>query len=326
MNVALPSGPRLLEVCSGVSGLGLGLRLVFPGARTLCHIEREAFAAAALVARMEAQALDQAPIWDDLASFPSRDFAHHVDIVAAGIPCQPFSVAGQRRGTADERWLWPDLWRSIRAMGPRILVLENVPGLVVRGLTDILSDLATDGWSAEWDVFSAAQLGAPQLRERFFLVAHTGRLGPRRLKSLTDAWGFGQADAREGRQGDVADAEGVELEGGTTPRTGARRSPGGRGPRDVADPYRQRLEGGWWGHLDGFDRPDWPPLPGDLSSWGRVPPDLKPAFCLLADGLPAELARLDYVARMDQLHALGNAAIPVVTACAVTVLLRRLLG
>lgn len=91
-----------LALCAGVGGLELGLRLAIgPSYRTVCFVEREAFAAATLVARMEDEALDQAPVWDDLTTFDGRPWCGVVDLVAAGFPCQPLvrrrPAAGDRR-------------------------------------------------------------------------------------------------------------------------------------------------------------------------------------------------------------------------------------
>jgi len=94
------------------------------------YVEREAFAAAVLVARMEDQALDRAPVWDDLTTFDGHPWRGRVDLVAAGFPCQPSSHAGQRLGTADERWLWPHVARVVREVGPSLVFIENVPGLL----------------------------------------------------------------------------------------------------------------------------------------------------------------------------------------------------
>ena len=100
-----------------------------------------------------------------------------VDLVAGGFPCQPASQAGQRKGQADERWLWPDFARVLRVVRPRIALVENVPGLLnVNGGTafnDVLSDLASLGYDAEWDCIPAIAVGASHLRYRTFIVAHS---------------------------------------------------------------------------------------------------------------------------------------------------------
>jgi len=123
---AMPE-PRILSLCAGVGGLELGLKLAIPGARTVCYVERDSYAAATLVARMADQALDPAIVWDDIATFDGRPWRGRVDLVTAGFPCQPASLAGRRRGTADDRWLWPDIVRIIGEVRPQYVFLENVP-------------------------------------------------------------------------------------------------------------------------------------------------------------------------------------------------------
>ena len=98
---------RALHLCSGYGGFELALRLAGVPSRTVAHVERDTYAAATLVARMEDETLDQAPVWSDLATFDGGPWRGRVDLVTAGFPCQPFSQAGQRRGVDDERWLWP---------------------------------------------------------------------------------------------------------------------------------------------------------------------------------------------------------------------------
>src|SRR3954470_8745827 len=160
-------------ICAGIGGLELGLSLVLPGYRTVAFLEREAFAAARLVARMAEGALDPAPVWDDVVTFDGRRWRGHVDIVSAGFPCQPWSAAGRGDGFADERWIWPDIRDRIREMDPAVVWLENVPPVISRGgLAAVLSDLADLGFDAEWDVFSAADVGASHLRERVFILAY----------------------------------------------------------------------------------------------------------------------------------------------------------
>jgi len=171
---------RTLSLCSGAGGLDLGVDLALAGrARAVCYVEREAFAAALLVAGMEAKALDPAPIWDDLATFGGRAWRGCVDLVLAGFPCPPFSAAGKRLGAADKRDLWPHVARIVREVGPGFVFLENVRGAVRHpdGLGRWVGELADLGYSCSWDVFSAAGVGAPHRRERVFMLAYADGRG-----------------------------------------------------------------------------------------------------------------------------------------------------
>src|SRR6266850_2765371 len=137
-----------LALCSGVGGLELGLRLALGDSYcTVCYVEREGPATAVLAARMADGSLDEAPVWDDLAAFNGRPWRGVVDLVSAGFPCQPWSVAGKRRGTDDARWLWPEIARVIEEVEPSLVFLENVPGLLAgAGQPDICVCRWVDRW------------------------------------------------------------------------------------------------------------------------------------------------------------------------------------
>jgi len=167
----------IVSLCSGIGGLDIGvgnaLRSLGFDPFTICYVEREAFACAVLEANMEKGALDAAPVWTDVRSLQLCESAG-VEMVIGGIPCQDFSIAGKRAGTDGARWLWPDFWRVVGDTNAKILFIENVPGFVsVGGLAAVLSDLAGRGWDAQWDCFSAAEIGAPHKRERFFMLAYS---------------------------------------------------------------------------------------------------------------------------------------------------------
>lgn len=166
---------RTLSLCTGYGGIELGLRLAGVPIRVVGSVERQAYAAAVLANRMVEGSLDSCPIWDDLESFDGSAYRDRVDLVTAGFPCQGASVAGKRLGTADARWLWPAVWRTVEQCGASMLFVENVPGLLnVNGgaaFAEILGALAARGWIAEWDCVPAGSVGAPHVRDRVFLLA-----------------------------------------------------------------------------------------------------------------------------------------------------------
>ena len=215
-DVAVRADINGMALCAGFGGLELGLKLAL-GDRYRCrvYVEREAYAAATLVARMEDATLDSAPVWDSVESFDGRPWRGVVDLVSAGFPCQPHSVAGKRRGKSDERWIWPDIARIVREVEPRYVFLENVPALVSSGLGDVLRDLALCGFDAEWDVFSAAQVGAPQLRERLFILAHAHGEHSERRRIAGILAGEGRSIERETpqrqRRGNAAVDRGADV-------------------------------------------------------------------------------------------------------------------
>lgn len=177
MNVAL----HAISLCAGHAGIDLGTSLASEladvGCRTVCYVERESYAAAAVVARMEDAHLEQAPVYSDITTFDGRRWRGCVDIVLAGFPCQPFSVAGRRAGTEDERHLWPHVLRIFRESGARLLLLENVPGLISTRTLQHRSDLI-----AHLDLLDAAAQRAPRPRDRWKLQEHRDRLYGRLLQ------------------------------------------------------------------------------------------------------------------------------------------------
>ena len=101
-----------------------------------------------------------------------------VDVICGGFPCQDISVAGDGGGLNGKRsGLWWEMHRVIGEIRPKVVVLENVAALVVRGLREVLGGLAEIGYDAEWTTLSAAQFGAPHLRNRLFIVAYPMRFG-----------------------------------------------------------------------------------------------------------------------------------------------------
>ena len=172
--MAVPT-PTIISICTGAGGLDLGFRLAHPAARTICYVEREAFPVVNLVAAMEAHLLDAAPLWDDLTTFDGGPWGGVVDWLIGGIPCQPHSVAGKKRGAADERNLWPDARRVIGECLPSAVFLENVPGIARYYFDTIGPELRGLGYRTEEGLFSAAEVGAPHIRERFFVLGYADR-------------------------------------------------------------------------------------------------------------------------------------------------------
>ncbi|HET8777942.1 MAG TPA: DNA cytosine methyltransferase [Candidatus Limnocylindria bacterium] len=162
---------RVASLCDG-SGLSeYALRLALPGARTVLRVERDAYAAATLVEAMAAGRLDAAPLWSDLRTLDGRPWRGAVDCVVAGYPCQPFSSAGQRLGTADPRHLWPFVRRFIWECEPRIVVLENVARHLVVGYREVRAWLEGQSYRVTEGLVSAAEVGAGHIRRRLFVLA-----------------------------------------------------------------------------------------------------------------------------------------------------------
>ena len=180
-----------IELFAGVGQLGEGLRagLAYLGrtARPVAYVEREAYAASVLSARMQEGGLDAAPIWSDVTTFDAHQWAGAVDCVVAGFPCQDLSLAGRRAGLDGKRsGLFFEVVRIARDCGARYLFLENVAGIASatatvvdeaegtldeRAAARVLGELADLGWHAEWVTLSASDVGASHGRARWFCWA-----------------------------------------------------------------------------------------------------------------------------------------------------------
>lgn len=172
--MALPPS-RLCELFAGYGGLGLGVRLAC-GAEPVVYVERGAFAAAVLVARMEDAALARAPLWDDVVAFDGRRWRGLVDCVVGGSPCQDLSVAGKRAGLDGARsGLWRAQLRVLEETGAPFLFWENVGG-AIRGALDVVTgDLECLGYRVAACTLRASDVGAPHSRERLFVLAYSER-------------------------------------------------------------------------------------------------------------------------------------------------------
>ena len=274
--MALPTPLNVISLCAGGGGLDLGFELAIPTARTVCMVEREAFAVAALVEAMRQDYLDECPVWSDVTTFNGRAWRGAVDCVIGGIPCQPHSQAGRQLGREDERDLWAATRRIIVQSGAWLVLIENVEGMLSSGGAErLLRDLERLGFSAEIGLFSAAETGASHQRNRVFVLAyHPGRrrmrgtlAAARPARSIADRTGGLQlADAcssglegvrrghtAPGRQAEVGHAG---LAGGKVLEDTDRRQPPRRpgGPGEPNDPGAHCQPAGSGGVLVNADR------------------------------------------------------------------------
>jgi DNA (cytosine-5)-methyltransferase 1 len=157
-----------IEICAGAGGQALGLEEA--GFKHLALIEIEALACDTL--RMNR------PNWNviegDLKKFSAKNF-NHVDLLAGGVPCPPFSIAGKQLGKADDRDLFPDALRLIEECNPKAVMLENVRGILSKKFKEyrrqILNRLYSLGYQCDWRLVNASDYGVSQLRPRAVLVA-----------------------------------------------------------------------------------------------------------------------------------------------------------
>jgi DNA-methyltransferase (dcm) len=155
---------KFVSLFAGIGGLDLGLERA--GHTCVGQVEIDDYATKVLE-----QHWPDVPRIRDVQDFHGHEFGRF-DMLVGGYPCQPFSTAGHRQGTNDERHLWPEVHRIIRNVRPAFALLENVTGHLSLGFERVLGDLAESGYDAEWDCIPAAALGAPHRRDRLFALAY----------------------------------------------------------------------------------------------------------------------------------------------------------
>ena len=165
-----------LSLFTGAGG-GLLATKHLLGWKTIGYVEIDEYCQAILAQRIQDGLLDPAPIFGDIRLFINKGYAEAyqglVDVITGGFPCQPFSVAGQRKGEQDERNLWPFTIECLRIIRPRYAFLENVPGLLATSyIKRIYGDLAEAGYDAQWCVLGADDMGAFHHRKRVFILAY----------------------------------------------------------------------------------------------------------------------------------------------------------
>lgn len=214
---------KLLDLFSGIGGFSLGLEasdyfetVAFCEINPKCHptLSRH---------------WPGVPIFDDVTtldceSLRARNIVR-VDAICGGFPCQDISLAGSGEGLVGERsGLWREFARLIGELRPGILFVENVAALLGRGAGDVLGDLATLGYDAEWHCIPAGHIGLPHERDRFWLVAYPtrsrlSRLEPQRSaivrscaqiakshRAVSRAW-----QTLDGSSGDLCGSDGISF-------------------------------------------------------------------------------------------------------------------
>ena len=156
-----------VDLCSGIGGFSLGFRMAqLSNPILFCDIEP-------WCRKILTQHWPDVPIYEDvkeIANDPERFIPERPDILTAGYPCQPFSVAGRRRGEKDDRHIWPEIFSIIQSRRPTWTILENVRGHITMGLDSVLADLEREGYSTRTFIVPAIGVDAPHKRDRVWIV------------------------------------------------------------------------------------------------------------------------------------------------------------
>ena len=303
---------RMLDLFSGIGGFSLAGE--WAGFETAMFCEIDPFCRAVL-----AHHWPEVPIHDDIKTL-TGDAVGSVDLITGGFPCQPFSVAGKRRGQEDDRHLWPEMARLIGECRPRWVLGENTPGIIGLALDDCLADLESLGYEAWPVVLPACGVGAWHRRERVWIVAH--RDGERRQKQRLAVADGTQSDCAEHVGASHPDSQGGGVRRGGSPGEAGfasqfcedvPHSPGLFRPEVIGQQSVRNLrcDGSEWiaansavitereqadeTNTVAVGRDTWEvPRCGD---WWST----EPGVCGVAHGVPR---------RVDRLRALGNAIVP----------------
>ena len=153
---------------SGIGGFDLAARWM--GWENIFHVECDPFCRQVL-----AHHFPKSQSFDDVKTFDATPFRGRLRVLSGGFPCQPFSAAGKRAGTSDDRYLWPEMFRIIREARPTYVVAENVRGLLSWNdgmvLDTVCADLESEGYQVFPVVLPAASVNAPHRRDRVWIVA-----------------------------------------------------------------------------------------------------------------------------------------------------------
>ena len=313
---------KVLDLFSGIGGFSLGLEMT-GHYQTIAFCEQNAFCQKIL-----AKHWPGVPIHDDIKRLSATDIVEPVDIITAGFPCQPASLAGRRRGTSDDRWLWPELLRVVQLIKPTWCLLENVYGLITleQGMVfeSLLLDLENEGYEIQTFVIPACAVDAPHRRDRVWIVAYadSNRLRIQPGRSGRESWQKEIFPKSNGEERTTPDAKGIGCRerGAWRSDTGSKReseqalqtvantpSQGwyteGSTGKEVPKPEPEQRPTGCSrivpnanSQQTGWTSESW----GECSRW-----EPEPGVGRVAHGISR---------RVDRLRALGNAVVPQVVA------------
>ena len=274
---------RHFDVCSGIGGFSLGFRwaaLSEPVA--FCEIDP-------YCQKVLAKNFPNIPIFNDVKELvndrpeSTRTIPDH-DILTSGYPCQPFSVAGQRRGEEDERNIWRFVFEIVKRKHPTWCVFENVYGHIAMGLDQVLHDMESEGYSTQTFVVPACSLNAPHKRDRLWIVCNLADTKSEGLQGLdkrsptisSERDEITDIGTKGSRDKNVANTKCMGRESRTSVREElAREESHGKFNNRSTDGSAQERARSWW--------------------------DVEPNVGRVAYGIPS---------RVDRLRGLGNAIVP----------------
>lgn len=233
-------------------------------------------------------------LYKDVRKFDATNYLGRVDILTGGFPCQPFSSAGKRKGTEDERHLWPEMLRIIREISPKYVVGENVRGLLnwSGGLVfeEVCADLENEGYEVTPYLLPACGKNAPHRRDRIWFIANsTKRNGRRNTRSVS----IKEEEERICERNEIPKPIKPGEVFGNAPDTDIKLSKCGNDNRE--DGRSEQTE-----RTESFGKP---------RGWEEFP--TQPPICGGNDGIPRKLDTITFPKwRKESIKAYGNAIVP----------------
>lgn len=300
---------RHLDLFSGIGGFALAAQ--WAGYETVQFVEIEPFPCKVLQKHWP-----DVPVHDDIKTFNGKQYAETIDLLTGGFPCQPYSVAGLRKGKRDDRALWPEALRIVQEVKPDWCVFENVAGILSMGFRHYVSDLENEGYEVQCFIIPACATGAPHRRDRVWIVAHSGtaRIWCLSGTSYYQGWRTSEGWGESIRQGnrsactggiDSTDSNATDSGSAGREECDTTTKPDGKGhcagdfdEAFIADSLSINANNG------GFRAGRISQLQKAKIRWKENWVDVATRLCRVDDGLPR---RMD---RGKRLKALGNAIVP----------------
>lgn len=277
-----------ISLFNGIGGFQLAAH--WAGWENIAHCEIDEWCN-----KVVAQHFPESKCYTDIKQFNAKEYANRIDVISGGFPCQPFSLAGKQRGKEDDRYLWPEMLRIIRDVKPKIVIGENVAGIVELALDTVLSDLEGEGYKTEAFIIPACAINAPHRRDRVWIIAYTD--------NWWNGWGQQQPESQQEKIESNENANSLRCNGEEWESKSEVRGFGefgtGNNERIYSEPIttntestRQQMCENGQGEEQlrgGFTRDLW-------QEWTTEPP-----ICGMDNGIPN---------RVDRIKALGNAIVP----------------
>lgn len=299
---------KVLDLFSGIGGFSLGLERA--GFKTVAFCEINEFCHKVL-----GKNFPGTPIFSDIRTLTSERLNQYgidqIDVVTGGFPCQPFSTAGKRKSTEDDRDLWPEMFRVIKETRPTWVIGENVANFINLAFTRTKTDLEAIGYTVRPFIIPACAVGAQQNRARVWIIAYLDSAKIREQSVIQQERFREGFPGFPGKKGASPNTDGSGCQRKDAPQSEERNKDGGNlwpceekpssdsysegFDREAASTQKEDAERDWESHW-------WPARASDFGSWFSDQSDMGRVIHGVSDGLDKD--------RRERVAALGNTVVP----------------